>query len=404
MNYKSLRDYSLFIAVVITLFGTMTVEAAKPKMTIPSYIDISELDKSTPMTITGRTDFRRDSLIRCLLKGKMVTERTDRTELLEVYYTTVSKDNEWLITIPQVYIPVWEGYEIEVSLAKAGEGKEYYYLDVLSPDLPERRTKSILRLWASFLDAFALDAELNKLINSVEEAKQDKPKIDKLIKNPFGVYKTKEEVLADLIKQWTAWENGWLKKLDTLIAEVNKYNQAYFIFPATQERIQQYVGTIKDQYIRYRQRFLGITTGKVSLSVLSHHIIVDTIAWYRNTDEERNNFTRLIAKELTGKCLKDISAWLEHVIALYPLKGGKSDSRKLVFWQRARDYFVKLRKELEGYEKSNTPFSRVSEFHETIDLMAQLTDTLNSNISQTEFQNFILMLKNRLELLYDELR
>jgi hypothetical protein len=404
MNYKLLKARIIIITLAV-LLSPVVSQAAQPKMTTPPYINTAEWDKNSPITITGKTAFKVDTLVQCILKGRIAADRADRTELLDIYYVSVNENKEWLIAIPQVYIPVWEGYEIEVSPVKGGEAKEYYYIDVLAPDRPEQRAKSIGRLWASFLDAFTLDAELNKLINSVEDAKQDEPKIKKIIQKPFDVYKTKEEILADLIKQWTGWEKDWLKKVDTLTMEVNKYNRMYFIFPATQERIQQYVATIKEQYIRYRQRFLGVANEKTPVPALSHHIIVETSSWFRNTDEERNNSSRLISKELAGKYIKDISVWIEHLVSLYPVNGGKTDNQRLILWKQACDYFGKLREELGSYEESKTPFPMISEFDEMSDLITLLIKKSNSDpLSPVEIQNHITMLKNRLELLYVELR
>ncbi|MFA5794687.1 MAG: hypothetical protein WC980_06450 [Candidatus Brocadiia bacterium] len=391
------------LALIILSGWVGYAQADQPQSILSPYIQDDTLSPTGTITITGKTNLSVGTAIKCLIKGKLTTDRADQIKLLEIIYTSVYEDNFWAVEIPSGYLKSWDGFEIELTASEPKHVKEYYYFDILSPDLSRRRLDTAHFIWASFSDALVLDEELNQLISTMEQAKQNKPKIEQLIKTPLGIYKSREEAMAGLIKRWEAWEKDWHKKLLVLLPVVNDYNRSHLVFPASQEKLQQYVNTIKEQYIRYHQRFIGPLNDKPGdlIQSISHYSITDTNAWYRNTENEKTNFSRVITKELSAKFLKDITTWLEHFI----WSGTNQDEQLFTHHEklraRASEYFKQLNDELEQYNKSETPFIRLQE---TLELMTQIGQFTEKSDADPEMQNYIISLKNKLEVLYDELR
>ncbi|MFH1228325.1 MAG: hypothetical protein V1701_10550 [Planctomycetota bacterium] len=394
---------TISLALVMILGWFVCTQADQPRSILSPYIYNGDVSLTGPITITGKTDLAAGTAVKCLIKGKLTTDRADLTRLLEVYYTSIDEDNGWNVEIPAGYLKTWEGFEIELIASGAERSREYYYFDILSADLSGRRMDTAHFIWASFSDALVLDEELNQLIGAMELSKQNKPRIEQLIKTPLGIYKSREEALASLIKHWEVWEKNWQKKLSALLPMVSDYNRAHYVFPASQERLQQYVNTINEQYISYRRKFispLSDKSGDFDRSV-SCHTIMDTNIWYRNTGNEKNNFSRIVTNELSAKFLKDMTAWLEHFIWLYTDESEQPAGRKELIRKQTSDYFAQLSNELVKYKESEMPFVKLKE---TSELMEQVGQFIEKSDSGAEVQNYIISLKNKLEVLYDGLR
>ncbi|MBI4712447.1 MAG: hypothetical protein HY762_03975 [Planctomycetes bacterium] len=342
----------------------------------------------TSVNISGTSSLPDGSILTLALRSKTVTIGGSRTELLGIYKTAVLALGRWAITIDiapyaqSKSLP--DGYEIE---ARHNDSKAYYYLDTMSAS--EHRLKETVMLQQAISDFWQLDIELYKLIISVEEAKRPRTEIERQIETALGTYKTKEEAIKDLIRKWTEWEDNWLKQLDGLYARLYKTPETPRSLITTHEEIERLFGIVREQYIKYRWRFLG------AAKPISYHTVVDTIDLYRNPDETKNNLSRILQKELANKLLQDVIGQIELAARLTSDRPTERNARLA----GAKDYLVRLKSEAAQYNYPET----MGKVIDIINITSKLIDML---INQPEISpdNLFSQIKTMVERLLDEIR
>ena len=349
------------------------------------------------ITVHGQTNLPAQTRLKIKVYAGVYVFRESQIELIDVARSAV-RQGRWQIDFFEpagAFYPDY--YEVEVSvdpaqltqtpdlfrkngwrLADIRRIKKRDHLPLFFQESVRTRVQRAEALSRILSDLAGLNEELNRSINDLESIKEESPDSER-IKKAFGVHKSREELLKELIKKWRQWEVGWRDRLMTLIGRF----ETETMFLSTQEAIRDSAAEARTLYFQYRYHIFNDDRQMppdVSRERRFAWRVRATSSFHLGTITLRNELFYKLTKELMGRW-KELM-WLYHAPEL---------KNKPSLLARVESDVNKFKNELQNQKKSKLfkllPDQGQSEsnYHRLIgilDLFRGLIKSMKSSLGQ----------------------
>jgi hypothetical protein len=223
--------------------------------------------------------------------------------------------NQGLILSPDyyevdVYINAQAGKNFHLSADEMNRFRKSCYIDVFELSrLRQRQAQAQALLKQQINNLWLLDHELKEHIKSFEEVKKGDSEITRVILQAFGMNKTKEDVIQELVHNWFIWESDWHKKVHAALKELQA-SPAYCVY--TIECLIDHLNDMQDIAVAYDETLRSQATEQ-RLPYSRRGLMTEA----EKSVDFRQECLEKLERELLCKSVKDVMRLTEHLVTKY---------------------------------------------------------------------------------------
>jgi hypothetical protein len=253
-----------------------------------------------------------------------------------------------------------------------------------------------------------LNQEITDKITNIEKMKRCDSDMEEKLKRAFGIYKTRDELLGELVKDWLGWEPSWTNKINLVIQQVKDEKTCF----TTASEVYLSTYQILDYYQKYRQEALD-EKGRLKETLLPSYLTNPLMI----PAEFKRRLLEGLENELALKINHDLTARVEKTVTTYQkCLGNQSMANEI--WADLKnsvtDYLTILKQELNNYAQEDLFLEPAAEgkkkkelydrLGQLIDLTADLVDKFGLRLADTTNKKLESDTHERIELINQKAR